>query len=254
MIKLKTKADIEKLRESGRILTSILSELKKRAGVGMKLEELDLLAEELLKAEGVRSAFFGYRPEGARESYPAQICTSVNEQIVHGLPTNYKLKNGDILKIDFGVDYNGYITDSAITFGVGEISDEIKKLMRVTRQALQKAIEVCRSGNRLGDIGFAVESTAKKNGFKVVKNLTGHGVGFELHEDPTIFNFGDKGTGLKLKEGMVLAIEPMLSFSSETAVQKEDGSFSTDDGSLSAHFEATVAIVRGGVEVLTPHL
>ncbi|MEK7464289.1 MAG: type I methionyl aminopeptidase [Patescibacteria group bacterium] len=251
MIRLKTEKDLEKLRVSGKILASVLKSLSVVAKEGVELRELDELARKLIKEAGARPAFLGYTPGGGRKPYPAAICTSVNDTIVHGIPTKYKLRKRDILKIDLGVQYEGYFTDSAVTIGIGEVSNIAKKLMLVTKEALAAGIENCRPNGHLGDIGWAVEKVVKKGGFKAINGLTGHGVGFEVHEDPTIYNFGDKGTGVKLKPGMVLAIEPMVSAGSSDIVQDNDDSYKTADGSLSAHFEHTIAITEDGIEVLT---
>lgn len=250
-IRLKSEKDLIILRESGKILASVLEVLKNAARAGVKLSYLDEVARKLIKEAGAKPAFFGYQPEGASKPYPAAICTSMNEVVVHGLPTDYALKPGDVLKIDLGVDYKGYITDAASSVGIWPISKEAEKLMAVTERALREAIRVLASGGHLGDIGAAAEEIVKKSGFQVIKNLTGHGVGFELHEDPTIYNYGRRGEGIELKPGMVLAIEPMVSVSSSRVVQQVDDSFITEDGSLSAHFEHTVAITEKGVEVLT---
>lgn len=253
MIRLKKEADLRELRASGKILAFVLKSLVSEAKEGTALKELDGKARKLLKETGAEPAFLGYKPVGAARAYPAAICTSVNETVVHGLPSDYVLKNGDILKIDFGVDYNGYFTDAAATVGIGEVDKLGRKLIESTRRALEEAVKACRVSKHLGDIGWAVESTAKEAGFHVIRSLTGHGVGFELHEDPTIYNYGRRGEGIELKAGMVLAIEPMVSVGTSEVVQKSDDSFVTKDGSLSAHFEHTVAITENGPEVLTPY-
>ncbi len=250
-IRLKNEKDLQVLRQSGLILASVLELLKDAAKVGVKLSHLDELARRLIEESGGKPAFLGYRPEGAAKPYPSSICTSVNEVMVHGLPSNYVLKSGDVLKLDAGVIYKGYFTDAAITVPIGDISNEAKKLIQATKESLEKGIEVCTPGNRLGDIGYAVEGVVKKHGFTVIQNLTGHGVGFALHEEPTIYNFGEKGKGIELTPGMVLAIEPMVAITSERVRQKEDDSFVTEKGDLSAHFEHTVAITESGPEVLT---
>ncbi len=193
----------------------------------------------------------GYRPEGGARAFPSAICASLNDVVVHGVPSRRMLKNGDLLKIDIGVNYKGYITDGAVTVPVGTISKDAKRLVETTNTALKKAISECRSGKKLGDIGYAVESVARKGKCSVIRGLTGHGVGFELHEDPTVLNFGKKGTGMPLEEGLVLAIEPMLSLGSPDIIQLRDESYGTSDGSLSAHFEHTIAITENGPEVLT---
>lgn len=251
MLKIKTKEDIEGLRVSGGILSATLSKIASFAGVGTKLSEIDQYARELLKRENAHPVFLGYRPEGARKAYQAAICASVNDTIVHGFPGKYTLKDGDIVSIDIGVDYAGYITDSATTIGIGKISKQAADLVAITKKSLEAAIGECLPGKRLGDIGNAVESCVGKSGFSVVEGLTGHGVGFELHEDPTVYNYGKKGTGMKLVEGLVIAIEPMVSAGSPEIAQMPDESYVTRDGSLSAHFEHTVAITENGPEVLT---
>ncbi|MBI4034113.1 MAG: type I methionyl aminopeptidase [Candidatus Brennerbacteria bacterium] len=249
-VRLKTEKDLQILRESGKILASVLGILKEAAKEGVKLSHLDELARRLVSEAGAKPAFLGYAEKG-RKPFPAAICASVNEVIVHGVPSDYVLKKGDVLKIDFGVNYKGYITDSAFTVGIPPISDEAKRLINATEQSLYEAINVMRPGGHLGDIGAAVEGAVKKAGFQVIKNLTGHGVGFEIHEDPSIYNFGNPGEGIELKKGMVLAVEPMVAVSSSRVVMQEDGSFVTEDGSQSAHFEHTIAITDDGPEILT---
>ncbi|MCP6720395.1 MAG: type I methionyl aminopeptidase [Patescibacteria group bacterium] len=251
MIRLKKENDLRVLRTSGRILASVLQKLEEETKEGIELIYLDKLARRLIKKAGAKPAFLGYKPEGGTKLYPAAICTSVNEQIVHCLPSEYVLRKGDVLKIDFGVDYQGYITDSAVTVGIGELTGKAKELVDITKETLEKAIEECRPGKHTGDIGWMIEKTVKGAGFHVIKNLTGHGVGFELHEDPTVYNYGNRGEGVKLVPGLVLAIEPMVSVSSSRVMQKSDDSYVTEDGSLSAHFEHTIAITESGPEVLT---
>jgi len=250
-IRLKTERDLQFLRISGKILSRTLSLLKKEVKVGVSLKHLDNLARAFIKDEGAVPTFLGYTPDGAGKPYPAAICASVNDTIVHGIPGNYELKEGDILSIDLGVTFEGYITDSAITVPVGKISKDARRLINATEKSLQNAIYECFPGNTLGDIGYAIESVAKKAEVSVVEGLTGHGVGFELHEDPSVFNKGKKGNGMKLKPGMVIAIEPMFSLGSPYATIARDDSFKTKDKSLSAHFEHTIAITEKGYEVLT---
>lgn len=248
----KTERDLEGLRASGRILAIVLNNLREEAHEGVRLLYLDELARELLKSAGAKPAFLGYKGESSRKPYPAAICTSLNDQIVHGLPTNYVLKEGDVLKIDLGADYQGYITDAAVTLAIGKIGAVAEKLISATQTALHEAIKVCKLGNHTGDIGWVIEQTVKNYGFSVVKNLTGHGVGFALHEEPTVYNYGERNTGVLLQAGMVLAVEPMVSAGLGETVDNPDGSFSTKDKSLSAHFEKTVAITESGPEILTP--
>ncbi len=250
-ILLKSERDIEMLRISGAILGRILRALAVSAKKGVRLMELDAQAQELLCDEGARAAFLGYKPEGAVKAYPAALCTSVNQQIVHGVPSKYVLKEGDILKIDFGVDYNGFITDGALTVGIEKISKTAKRLMKATEDALADAIAVCAPGVHLGDIGHVIELRAAKNGFGVAQGLTGHGVGFALHEDPTVYNFGRKGEGMKLVPGLVIAIEPMFTAGAGSITQMKDDSYATRDGSIAAHFEHTIAVNERGIEVLT---
>ncbi len=253
MIRYKTEKDIEGIRESGKILASILGELKIEAQEGVSLSDLDQKTKELLKKSGAESAFLGYKPEWSGKKYPASLCLSVNEQIVHGIPSNYRLKNADILKIDLGVKYKGYITDAALTVTIGKSTPKVAALLTATERALEAGIEECYPGKRLGDIGYAIEQVVIKEGFSVIKNLTGHGVGFELHEEPTVWNYGEKKQGLILKEGLVLAIEPMVSMGSPEIKGGPNESIVTEDGSISAHFEKTIAITENGPEILTPY-
>jgi len=250
-ILLKSERDIEMLRVSGGVLARILNTLAASAKEGVHLTELDAQARELLRGEGARAAFLGYQPEGSARAYPAALCTSVNNQIVHGVPSKYALKEGDILKIDFGVDYKGFITDGALTVGVGKVSKTAKRLMKVTQEALADGIAACVLGAHLGDIGYAIEKHAVKNGFGIASGLTGHGVGFALHEDPTVYNFGKKGEGMKIVPGLVIAIEPMFTAGMGDVTQIKDESYTTRDGSIAAHFEHTVAITERGTEILT---
>lgn len=251
MIKLKTNQDIEMIARSGRILAKVLTELSQKVKVGISLDFLDDLTRRLIKEAGGRPAFLGYRPESSRQPYPAAVCLSLNEQVVHGLPSSCKLCSGDLLKIDFGVNYQGYFSDAAVTLGIGEISPLAKKLIKATRKALAAAISEAQPGKHLGDLGFAIETTIQKAGFRVIEDLTGHGIGFELHEEPVIHNYGKKGEGIELKPGMVLAIEPMASLGKGKVIQLSDDSFVTADSSLTAHFEHTVAVTENGPRILT---
>lgn len=248
---IKTQEQIKKIKVSGKILASVAKELKKNIFEGVVLKDLDLLARKLIQEAGAEPAFLGYQPHGADHPFPASICASLNEVVVHGVPNKYKLKSGDILKLDFGVSYQGFITDSAFTVGVGEISKEAQKLMDVTKHSLMLGIKECRAGKTLGDIGWAINNYVQKNGFKVVKGLCGHGVGIELHEEPSVFNEGQKNTGLELKPGMVLALEPMVSAGDPYIIQTDQESYATRDRSLSAHFEHTVLITERDPEILT---
>ncbi|MDO8430157.1 MAG: type I methionyl aminopeptidase [bacterium] len=248
---IKTEAEIKLIRIAGKILSSVAKKVKESVAPGVSLLELDQLTKKLIRDAGAEPTFLGYQPYGAEKPFPASICASLNEVVVHGIPTGYKLKSGDLLKLDFGVTYQGYIADSAFTIGVGKITKQAKDLIEATRNALSVGIRECRSGKTLGDIGWAINNYVVKHGFKVVKGLSGHGVGKELHEDPPVFNEGQKNTGLKLKPGMVLALEPMVSAGDPYITQLEDESYATRDKSLAAHFEHTVLITEKEPEILT---
>ena len=248
---IKTPEQIRMIRNAGKILASVSKKVKAAVKEGVTLKELDTLAKKLIEEAGAEPTFLGYQPYGAEIAFPASICASVNEVIVHGVPTDYKLKSGDVLSLDFGVTYNGLIADGAFTVGVGKTSKEASELIETTYHALTLGIKECRKGKTVGDIGWAINDYVTKRGFKVVKGLTGHGVGVELHEEPTIFNEGHKNTGLKLKPGMVLALEPMVSAGDAYITQLKDDSYATRDKSLSAHFEHTVLITEGNPEILT---
>ena len=251
MIRLYSPSEIEILAASGKILADVFKKIIQEVKAGVVLKDLDDLAYKLIKKAGAEPAFLGYRPNAAKHPFPYSICASLNEVIVHGKPLDYKLKNGDVLKIDCGVKYRGFHSDAAATIGVGNISKEARKLINATKLALERVTEQARVGNHLDDIGWAISETAKKFGVKVIKELTGHGIGRKLHEEPTIYNFGKRGRGIELKSGMVLAIEPMFAIGTEKIIQKKDESWATADGSLSAHFEHTVAITPTGCQVLT---
>ena len=251
MIKLKTPEQIEKIARSGKILSEVFQKTIEEAKIGTSLKRLDDLAYQLIKKAGAEPAFLGYKPSGAKHPYSATICASINDIIVHGFPTDYKLKNGDILKLDFGVKYEGFYSDAAVTIGIGAISKEAENLIKAAENALNEAIKIIKIGNTLGDIGFAISQTAKKYGVKAIKELTGHGVGLKLHEDPTIYNYGEKGKGIRLKPGMVLAVEPMFAIGADKIIQRKDESWATADGSLSAHFEHTIAITEKEIKILT---
>lgn len=251
MISIKTDKELELMAEAGRRLAQVMAELKKLPRIGVKTNEIDLEAKRLIEEAGCKPAFLGYTPGGAGHPYPATICASVNEGVVHGLPSDYALKDGDILKLDLGLIYQGLYSDMAVTLGIGGVSKADQKLISVTREALEKGIAAAKSGNTLGDIGFAIESHVKANGFSVVDALTGHGIGRELHEDPYVFNSGKPGEGKKLYPGMVLALEPMVSAGKAKVRQLKDDSFITADKSMAAHFEHTIAITEKGTKILT---
>ncbi len=248
---IKTPEQIKMIRNAGKILASVSKKVKESVKEGVTLKELDALAEKLIKEAGAEPTFLGYQPYGAEKAFPAAICASVNEVVVHGVPDSYRLKSGDVVSLDFGVTYNGFIADGAFTIGVGKISKEARELIETTHHALALGIKECRQGKTLGDIGWAINDYVTKRKFKVVKGLSGHGVGIELHEDPPVFNEGHKNTGLKLKAGMVLALEPMVSAGDPYILQLSDESYATRDKSLAAHFEHTVLITEKGPEILT---
>ena len=251
MISLKTSEEIEIMRQGGAILAGALETVGKMVEVGVRLKDIDKAVYEYIKERGGEPAFLNYRPYGAKTPYPASICASVNNIVVHGLPTDYELKEGDIVSIDAGVRFKGFITDAARTFPVGSVSKEASHLLEVTRTALKAAIAEAKAGRRLGDIGYAIETVAKKGKVAIVDLLTGHGVGRELHEEPTVYNYGEKGRGFLLKAGMTIAIEPMFSLGESSIRQTEDDEYATRDGSLAAHFEHTIAITEAGPVVLT---
>lgn len=251
MIPLKTPSEIEIMAEGGQILKRILKKLIAAARPGVTTGELDKLVRQLTREAGGQPSFLNYRPEGAKNPYPAAICTSINQVIVHGLPGVYQLQEGDLLKIDIGLFYKNFHTDTAVTVGIGKISPQGQRLLEVTKQALHQGIAQCRPGKHLGDIGFAIEQTMTKAGFQVARSLTGHGIGQELHQEPTVSNFGQRGQGELLKIGMVLALEPMVCFGSGQIRQLKDESYASQDNSLTAHFEETVAITESGPRVLT---
>ncbi len=246
MIICKSEEEIEKLRRSGRLVREILEESRERVRPGISTLELEKYSEKRLAQAGARPAFKGYR------GYPCCLCTSVNEEIVHGIPSARRLKEGDIVSLDLGVVLDGYYGDSALTVPVGRISETTETLLRVTEEALELAIEKARLGNRLGDISATVEQHVERNGFSVVREMVGHGIGRALHEEPQIPNYGPAGRGPVLKEGMVLAIEPMVnSGKPDLRVLDDHWTAVTVDGGLSAHFEHMVAITRNGPDVLT---
>jgi methionyl aminopeptidase len=251
MVKLKSEEEIKILKEGGKILGEILRDLAKKVKPGVFTKELDWLAENSIKQAGGKPAFKNYKPDFAVRAYPATLCASVNSVVVHGIPNSQPLQEGDILTLDLGVEYKGLFTDAAITVGVGKISSQAKKLISVTKKSLELAIEQCEVGYTLGDIGYAIEKFVRSRGFKEVRMLTGHGVGYKPHEDPDVLNFGEPGKGMRLKEGMVIAIEPMVSLLSGDVVERFDGSFVTKEECLSAHFEHTIAITAKGPVVLT---
>lgn len=243
---IKTPEEIENMRISGRYLAEILQIVAEATVPGVSTQELDDIAAAELKKRSVEAAFLGYN------NFPASICISVNDEIVHGLPGSRIIQEGDLVGLDFGVNYKGMITDSAVTVGVGNISDDAKRLLRYTQQSLNAAIATLKDGVRVGTIGAAIEDELKKGGLKVIDTLGGHGVGHLVHEDPFIANFGNSGTGEALKAGMTIALEPIASLTTHDTFLAEDGwTYMSEDGSLSAQFEHTVLITQDGAEILT---
>ncbi len=252
MISTKSKLDLEKLREGGKILAATLMEIKKAVVPGVKTSDLDELAYRLVTKAGGKPAFLHYRPEGAKSDYPASLCVSINEEIVHGIPGSRKLKAGDLVSLDLGLEYKGMFTDMAITVGAGKIRPEDKKLLEVTQEALAVGIAAAGPGKTTGDIGAAIEAYVKKAGFTIIKGLAGHGVGYAPHEEPYVPNYGHQGKGEELLPGMVLALEPMVSTgTSAIKLLPDDWTFITRDKSPNAHFEKTIVITKTGAEILT---
>ena len=246
MIVCKSPAEIDRMTTANGLVARVLSELATATAPGVTTRDLDALAERRIVEAGARPAFKGYR------GYPATLCASVNEQVVHGIPSDRPMQEGDIVSLDMGVVMDGFYGDSAITVGVGRIAPEVDRLLRVTEEALEQAIVQVRAGARLSDIGHAVQQVVEANGFSVVREFVGHGIGTALHEEPQIPNYGEPGRGPRLAEGMVLAIEPMVNAGKAAVKVLADGwTAVTRDGSLSAHFEHTVAVTADGVRVLT---
>jgi len=246
MIILKSRSEIEKMRKSNTIVAVILEELRKKIRPGVKTIELDRLSEELALKKGARPAFKGYR------GYPYSLCASVNSEVVHGMPSDKELKEGDIVSLDFGILNDGYYGDAAVTVPVGEISPAAKRLLRVTEEALYRGIAEVKAGNRIGDISAAIQGHVEASGYSVVRDLVGHGIGKSLHEDPQVPNYGSSGRGVELKPGMVFAIEPMVNEGSYRVEILRDGwTVVTADGKLSAHFEHSVAITENGPVILS---
>jgi methionyl aminopeptidase len=249
MIIRKSPKEIEQMERASRVVAKTLELLGEHVRPGVTTHELDELADEFIRSRGGQPTFLGYR------GYPASICTSPNSMVVHGIPGPYELREGDILSVDVGVTLGGFVGDSAFTFAVGEVSDDAQRLLDAGQAALAAGIEQARAGNHLSDIGHAIQKTTEDAGFSVVRSLVGHGVGRRMHEDPQIPNFGEPGRGPVLLTGMTLAIEPMIN-AGEPGVYLHDDewSISTEDGSLSAHFEHTVAVTEKGPKILTRRL
>jgi methionyl aminopeptidase len=242
----KSKAEIEKMRSAGQIVALVLERLSAMVEPGITTLELDDEAERMIRANGAVPTFKGYR------GFPKSICASINDEVVHGIPGKRKLRAGDIISIDCGATYQGYVGDAAVTVAVGDVSEQVKRLVEVTRQSLYNAIEKCHVGNHLYDVSYAVQSHVEPLGYSVVRNYCGHGVGRAMHEEPQVPNYGKPGTGPLLREGLVIAIEPMINLGRHEVKQLSDGwTVITMDGQPSAHFEHTVAITESGPQILT---
>jgi methionyl aminopeptidase len=240
-------AELEQMREAGRLVGEVLTELTAAVAPGVSTADLDALAEKRIRQAGATPAFLGYH------GYPATICASVNDEVIHGIPSGRRVLNeGDVISIDVGASMNGYYGDSAVTLPVGKVSEQAATLLRVTEESLRKAIEAARPGNRVSDIGYAVQKHVEAYGFSVVREFVGHGIGQKMHEEPQVPNYGQPGHGPRLAEGMVIAIEPMVNAGSPAVKVLADGwTAVTRDGSLSAHFEHTVAVTAGEPWILT---
>ena len=249
-LELKSSDELRVMRRAGRIVAEVLERLQREVRPGITTLDLDRIAEQMTNDRGAVPAFKGYRV-GARV-YPASLCVSINEEVVHGIPSERVLESGDIVGLDFGVSCDGFYADAAVTVPVGEVTDDAKHLLTSTREALEAGIRELRVGNRLGDLSHAIQVRAESAGLSVVREFVGHGIGRRLHEEPQVPNFGEPGRGRRLREGMVLAIEPMLNLGAPGVYIKDDGwTAVTRDGSLSAHFEHSVALTEAGPMVLT---
>lgn len=246
MISIRTAEEIEKLRASNIIVSKTLAELGKIIKPGVTTNELDKVAEDFIRSHNAEPGFLGY------QGFPKSICASINEEVVHGIPSEKILHNGDIIAIDVGVLLEGYYGDSAYTFSVGEISDEKRTLLEITRQSVFEGIKAAKAGNRTGDIGYAIQEYCEKAGYSVVRELVGHGLGTSLHEAPEVPNYGKRGRGAKLQEGMVICIEPMINMGKKFVIQENDGwTIKTKDLAPSAHFELALAIGKEEADVLS---
>jgi methionyl aminopeptidase len=246
MIYYKTSEEIEILRKSNMLVAKTHGEIAKVIGPGVNTDRLDKIAEEFIRDNGGIPGFLGY------DGFPGTLCVSINSTVVHGIPSGYELRDGDIVSIDCGVLMNGYYGDSAYTYAIGEIKPEVEKLLKVTKEALYLGIEKAVVGNRLGDISYAVQNHAESNGYSVVREMVGHGVGKKLHEKPEVPNYGKRGRGVKLKRGLVIAIEPMINMGKKEIYQEKDGwTVKTKDGKPSAHFEHTIAVGNGEADILS---
>lgn len=252
MIFLKTDEEIELMREANRLVGMTLGEVAKHIKPGVTPAQLDKIAKEFIYDHGAIPSFLGYKGAPGTVDFPGAICASVNDQVVHGFPTDYILKDGDVISVDCGTEKNGFCGDSAYTFCVGEVAEDVKALLRTTKESLYMGIEKAVEGNRIGDIGEAVQTYCERRGYSVVRELVGHGIGRKMHEAPEVPNYGKRGTGPLLKKGMCIAIEPMINMGSKNVVFENDGwTIRTRDRKPSAHFEHTVAIRQGKADILS---
>lgn len=246
MITIKNRSEFAKMEKAGACVAAVHEAVAEAARAGASLEYLDEVAAKVIRSHGCRPSFLGYR------GFPANICTSPNEVVVHGIPNGYRLREGDVLSIDAGAVYEGYHGDAAITFGIGEISPEAERLLEYTKRALWEGIEQTAAGARTGDIGHAVETVAEAQGYGLVRNYVGHGIGRDMHESPQVPNYGPPGKGMRLRTGMAICIEPMFNLGTGETILQEDGwTVATADSRLSAHFEHTVALTEDGTKVFT---
>lgn len=249
MITYKSTQDFEKMRKAGKVVSNIHYEIFNKTKSGMTLLDLDLIAKEIIEKSNVKPSFLGYR------DFPAHICASPNDVIVHGIPNEYVISEGDIISVDVGVIFQGYHADAAFSFGVGEITEEEKNLLSKTKYALKEAIKLVKDGQKLGTIGNKIDKIAKKNNLGNVKNYVGHGIGQEMHEEPQVPHYGKKNTGFELKTGMAICIEPMFNLGTEDNYVDDDGwTVKTIDGKKSAHWEHTIGLTQEGIHVFTENL
>ncbi len=253
MVVLRGRKEIEGLRRAGDLVARILAAVRPRVRPGVGLDELDRFVEDLLRSENAKSPYKGYRPTPSVPPFPGSICASVNEQVVHGIPSGRKLRDGDVVGIDVGAALGGWVGDACYTFPVGDVSPRAGRLLDAAEESLRAGVSEVRPGGRLGDVGAAVQETAERRGYSVVRELGGHGVGRMLHDEPHVNHYGRRGHGLRLKEGMVFTVEPMVNEGSAGIRLLKDGwTIVTADGLLSAQYEHTVAVTADGCEILTP--
>jgi len=252
VIHLKNKQDIVILQEGGKRLAKVMKVLRRETKPGVSAAFLDELAYTMIKKYGGYPSFLNYQPDFSNRPFPNSLCVSLNDVIVHGIPRkDIILKPGDLVSLDLGMEYQGLFTDMAITVGLGRMKPEEKRLIETTQKALAVAIKVARPGKTLGDIGYAIENCATKNGFVVIRDLVGHGVGYAVHEDPPIFNYGEKAKGIKIETGLVIAIEPMITSGNGSIKEMSDNSFTTLNGKKACHFEHTIAILKNKTIIIT---